>query len=442
MHKFTIRFKIMAWYALLTTALLAVVLPVLYGAMAASLRRDQDAYLQSAAGQLAAHLELEDGSPKLTGDLDLPAGTHYLLITPDGERLVSSESVWDEAPDFQPDTVYLAATGRGDRLYLDQILELEDGEKLQLRVCRSNETVERSLQQLQLTMLLAVPTFLALAVFGSWFLAKLALRPIDHITDTAEALKAGDLSCRITDIESRDEVGRLAGAFNGMLERLEESFQREKQFTSDASHELRTPVSVIMACAENISAHAPDGEIYEQADTILTESRRMRTIITQLLALTRGYEGRYHLEKEEICLQDMVSDVLAELTTQADVHKIRLTCDIPPDIRLTADQSLLTRMLLNLVENAIKYGRENGWVTVSARMADSHIVLTVQDNGIGIAEADLHRIFDRFYRADKARNRSGSGLGLSIVKQIVELHGWSIQAESRLGEGTVFTVRM
>lgn len=257
MRKVSIRIQIMLWYTLLTAILLAVSLPVLYGAMAGSLRRDQEAYLRSAAGQLASHIELEDGDLRLLNDLDLPAGTQYLLNTESGGRIVSNENAWADAPTFQPDEVYLSSTGRGDQLYLDQELELEGGEKIRIRVSRSNGTVERSLDQLQLVMLLAVPAFLGLAVFGSYFLAKLALRPIDHITETAVSLGAGNLSRRITGIESRDEVGRLAGAFNGMLARLEDSFQREKQFTSDASHELRTPVSVIMAYAENLAAHAP-----------------------------------------------------------------------------------------------------------------------------------------------------------------------------------------
>ena len=379
---------------------------------------------------------------KLLNDLDLPAGTQYLLTTESGGRIVSSENTWADAPAFQPDEVYLSSTGRGDQLYLDQELELEGGEKIRIRVSRSNGTVERSLDQLQLVMLLAVPAFLALAVFGSYFLAKLALRPIDRITETAISLGAGNLSQRITGIESRDEVGRLAGAFNGMLARLEDSFQREKQFTSDASHELRTPVSVIMAYAENLTAHAPDQETGEQAAAILLESRRMHSIIAQLLALTRGYEGKYRLEREEVPLRDMVADVLAELTEEAAANEISLTEQVPEEIRLSADQSLMTQLLLNLVENGIKYGRPGGTVAVSAHERDGRIFLTVRDDGIGIEEKDLPYIFDRFYRADRARDRSGSGLGLSIVKWIVELHGWTIQAASEPGEGTRFTIRI
>ena len=436
MRKVSIRIKIMLWYTLLTAILLAVSLPVLYGAMAGSLRRDQEAYLRSAAGQLASHIELEDGVLRLLNDLDLPAGTQYLLTTESGGRVVSSENAWADAPSFQPDEVYLVPNGRGDQLYLDQELEMEGGEKVRIRVSRSNNTVERSLDQLQLVMLLAVPAFLGLAVFGSYFLAKLALRPIDRITETAISLGAGNLFRRITGIDSRDEVGRLAGAFNGMLARLEESFQREKQFASDA------PVSVIMAYAENLTAHAPDSETAEQADAILLESRRMHSIIAQLLALTRGYEGKYQLSLEEINLKEMVSDVLAELTEKAAASGVALIEQVPPRIQLSADQSLMTQLLLNLVENGIKYGKTGGTVAVSALEQDGHVLLTIQDDGIGIGEKDLPHIFDRFYRADQARDRSGSGLGLSIVKWIVELHGWTIQAASEPGRGTRFTIQI
>ena len=168
----------------------------------------------------------------------------------------------------------------------------------------------------------------------------------------------------------------------------------------------------------------------------------MHSIIAQLLALTRGYEGKYLLERENIFLRDMVSDVLAELTEEAAANEIGLVEQVPADIMLSADQSLMTQLLLNLVENGIKYGKAGGTVAVRALEQDGHTLLTIQDDGIGIGEKDLPRIFDRFYRADQARDRSGSGLGLSIVKWIVELHGWTIQVESERGKGTRFTIQI
>lgn len=442
MRKISIRVKIMLWYTLLTAVLLAISLPMLYGALSTSLRREQESLLRSAAGQVASHMEFENGRPKLGADADLPDGSHYQVTATENQTLSSDEHLWDMAPPFQPDEIYSHIQADGVWLYLDQYLELDGEIDVQIRVCRSMAPVEKSLEQIQLIMILVVPAFLSLAVFGSYLLAVLALRPIQNITDTAAALGGGsDLSRRITGIESRDEVGRLASAFNAMLERLEVSFLREKQFTSDASHELRTPVSVVMAYAEDLAAHAPDEQTRAQAEAILVENRRMHTIIAQLLALTRGREGKYQLELEEIPLGEMVSDVLAELEEDATARKIILREDIPAELTVTADQSLLTQLLLNLVENGIKYGREGGFVEVSAHEEENHVILTVADDGIGIEPEDLPRIFDRFYRADKARDRSGSGLGLSIVKWITELHRGCVSAESTPGAGTVFTVR-
>ena len=441
MRKISIRIKIMLWYTLLTAALLAIALPILYGTLSGSLQQDQEALLRSAAGQIASHLELEDGKPGLGADADLPDGSHYQITTTENQILSSDAQLWDMAPPFHPDEIYSHTRTDGVWLYLDQDLELDGEIDARLRVCRSMAPVEQSLEQIRLIMLLAVPAFLSLAVFGSYLLAVLALRPIQHITDTAAALgESGDLSRRITGIESRDEVGRLAGAFNAMLERLEDSFQREKRFTSDASHELRTPVSVVMAYAEDLSAHAPDPQTRAQAEAILVENRRMHTIIAQLLALTRGREGKYRLELEEIRLGEMVSDILAELAEDADARGITLRKAVPAELTITADQSLLTQLLLNLVENGIKYGREGGFVAVEAREEQSKVLLLVKDDGIGIGPDDQLHIFERFYRADKARDRTGSGLGLSIVKWIVELHHGTISVESAPESGTVFTV--
>lgn len=263
-----------------------------------------------------------------------------------------------------------------------------------------------------------------------YLLAKRAIRPIADITRTAEAISAGDLSKRIAEPSARDEVQELAITFNTMLDRLQESFQRERQFTSDASHELRTPVAVISACAE------------ELAEEPLSEDGRMNKIISQLLVLTRGYEGRYHLDKERLPLREAVGSVLEELAEPAAAQGISLFNQVPAEIEVWADQSLLTQLLINLVGNAVKYGKQGGWVIIRASQEREDCVLTVSDNGIGMSPEELEHIFERFYRADKARDRSGSGLGLSIAQWIVHLHGGEITAQSQLGKGSQFTVAL
>ena len=251
------------------------------------------------------------------------------------------------------------------------------------------------------------------------------------------------MSGRVPENDSRVELGELSRTLNRMIASLEDAFQRERRFTSDASHELRTPVAVIGAYAEGLLADRTlSAESREKADIILTECRRMQRMIQQMLTLTRGQEGRYPVALECVCLTDVlqgVNDTLKDAAAQKQMT-LQVTCESP--VWLAADQSLLTQLFLNLVENAIKYGKDGGHVTCKARQEGQHAIITVCDDGIGIAPENLEYIFDRFFRADSARNRSGSGLGLSIVQWIVQLHHGQIQVESTLGKGSCFIVTL
>ena len=287
-----------------------------------------------------------------------------------------------------------------------------------------------------------VPIYLALAIAGAYLLAKRAIRPITEITKAAEAIRVGDLSQRITGIATQDEIQELADTFNTMLHRLQASFTRERQFTADASHELRTPVAVISACAEELQKDLPQGEAVEPVAAIQRESARMHKILSQLLLLTRGYEGRYHLEREVFPLRAVVASVMEELAETAAASRIRLFNQVPEEVSLYADQSLTTQLLINLIGNSIRYGRERGKVVVRASLTQTQCTFTVSDDGIGIQEDQLPHIFERFYRADPARDRSGFGLGLSIVQWIVSLHNGQITAHSTYGQGTLVTVAL
>lgn len=287
---------------------------------------------------------------------------------------------------------------------------------------------------------LIVPGYILLAALGSKLLAKRVLRPIRQITETANKISEGDLSKRIEGISSNDEVGELADTFNRMLEELEVSFQRERQFTSDASHELRTPMTVITACTEDALYTQDPAIIDENIRVIQKENQRMTKMLSQLLMLSRGYEGRYHFQPEELCLYDMVESVSESLALMADTKSIHIHNEISEDQMIYADQSLFTQLLVNLIENAIKYGNQEGNIWITIEKTGTQCGLCIKDDGIGISKEDLPKIFERFYRADKARDRNGSGLGLSIVKWIVELHGGKIFVESKPGEGTKITV--
>lgn len=306
--------------------------------------------------------------------------------------------------------------------------------------------LENTLDKVKLIIFVSIPAYLIITILGGLLIAKKALYPINKITQTAKAIGRGDLSSRIMKVESNDEVGELAETFNGMLERLEASFNKEKQFASDASHELRTPVAIIMAYSESLltdlNTEEENAELLKSLVTIYKESKRMNTIIAQLLMLTRGYEGRYRLELEQIVLQEVISSVIEQLDETAGNTKITLSHKVKENIFLIADQSLITHMMLNLVENAIKYGKAGGNVWVTAEKQEGNVLISVIDDGIGISQDNLPFIFERFYRADQSRDRSGTGLGLSIVKWIVEEHNGNIEVSSELGKGTTFEIRL
>jgi signal transduction histidine kinase len=306
----------------------------------------------------------------------------------------------------------------------------------------SMDYVTESLNDLILLLLILVPVYLLISAVGAFFLAKRAMRPIRQITKTAQAIESGDMAQRIHNVDSNDEVGELADTFNGMLDTLEISFRRERQFTSDASHELRTPITVIAACTEDALGDNGAVNCRENLETIKDEAARMTKIISQLLMLSRGYEGRCHFEPDRICLYDMVDSVSEELKDTAEKMCISIHNDVGKNIDVTADQSLMTQLFVNLIGNAVKYGSAGGNVWLNAREQDGQLHIEVSDDGIGISEDDQTHIFERFYRADKARDRTGSGLGLAIVKWIVDLHSGAIGVKSSLGHGTTFEITL
>ena len=315
-------------------------------------------------------------------------------------------------------------------------------EKISQDIQNSISTVTSRLTPESIVWLLAflIPGYLILAAISSYILAKRTLQPVHQITMAAKSIKDGDLSGRIDGVFSHDEVGELADTFNQMISELDFAFKRERQFTSDASHELRTPMTVITACVEDALCTGDETIIRENLRIIQNENQRMRKMLSQLLMLSRGYEGRCQFEPEELYPWEMADSVVEILMAEIEEKKIQIHNEIPRTLSIYADQSLFTQLLVNLVENAVKYGNENGNIWLTASADKNGFLLHVKDDGIGIGREDLSHIFERFYRADKARDRNGSGLGLSIVKWIVELHGGAVHVESRPEKGTAFHI--
>ena len=447
MKKIKIRTKMMLWYTLLTSILLLVFIPVLYQSISDSFYNEAKSKLKSDISDAEAGVIFE--ADKLSWDENtIISGSLPTFVADLSENLIYSNSTMDQITDisFQDDTIRTVKYQGQTWLVLDEAIAREGTEVAHMRMFGSLKTVEETLKKVRIIIFISIPAYFIITILGGILIAKKALQPINQITQTAKKIGRGDLSSRIDRMDSRDEVGELSETFNEMLEKLEDSFNKEKRFSSDASHELRTPVSIIMAYSEamltDIKEQKTIDDLEKSLQVIYKESERMNSIISQLLMLSRGFEGKYQVEKENINLTEIIENVTEQLEEIAEASDIQLIFTDREPVFFMGDQSLITHMMLNFVENAIKYGVKGGHVWVNTVKREDEVIIIVMDDGIGIAPEHLAHIFQRFYRVDQSRDRRGTGLGLSIVKWIVEEHQGTIEVSSYLGKGTTFEIHM
>ena len=299
-----------------------------------------------------------------------------------------------------------------------------------------------------------VPGFLILAFAAGYLVTDRFLRPIKDIDATAEWVRqSGDLSTRIQIPEGKDEISALAGHINGMLEKLEGNFEQQKQFASNVSHELRTPVSVILAqCEYALDNASGEADLTDTVAAIQKQGYKMSGLIEGLLLFTRISKNSDKYKKEETDVSSLILSSCEDFNLIAD-RNIQVVANVPEGITAFVNRDLFSLMVNNLIQNGIRYGKENGHVTVTLQQEISHssavlphdynkIILTVADDGEGIPPEDLPHIWELFYRGDKSRSSKGTGLGLPLVQQIVRYHNGKITVESEPGEGTTFRIRM
>jgi len=287
-----------------------------------------------------------------------------------------------------------------------------------------------------------LPFFLILSAIGGYIITKNAFTPIEKIRRIAEKINEGnDLSQRINLGKGDDELHTLANTFDIMFDRLQTSFENEVQFTSDVSHELRTPITVILTQAEYGKGYISSVEEAQKSFGIIEkEGQKMSKLVSQLLTLARMERGRQKLNLENINLSELIEMTVETQTLSAKSKNIKIITKIIPEIYANIDEMMIMRVFTNLISNAISYGKQNGTVTVELFLKEDKIISKISDDGIGISEDKLDKIWLRFYQVDPSKNGDNSGLGLSMVKKIVELHKGEIFVESELGKGTTFTI--
>jgi signal transduction histidine kinase len=382
------------------------------------------------------------------------------LLDRRGRTIYNSFSVRDLRPDARSTLDSLALTfpvsGRGVQLRAggtEVVFHAIDVPGAPAGIARIVEgrAVPRVISPGEVTaaMLLLIPVVAIAAVFGAGVIARIAFAPIEQVIDEVEAVTDGRSLHRRVHVDDSvgDEFTRLSGTLNAMIARLETSFGALRRFTADASHELKTPLTVLRADVERaMSATVSPAEQLVALEEALAETTRMADLVNGLLTLARADEGRLDLYREPVDLRALSYDVFETAQLLGEPAQLTVRMDPPPALTVSGDRERLRQLFLNLITNAIKYTPAGGSVDVRLTHDAQHAQFTVQDSGIGIAAADLPHVFERFWRADRVRTRGGErtgfGLGLPISQYIAQAHGGHLSVQSRLGRGTIFTVSL
>jgi heavy metal sensor kinase len=322
-------------------------------------------------------------------------------------------------------------------------LAVTQNERMKIYVAYPLEDLNEVLDNLFSNFLILAPIAIFLSIGLGWFLANKSLKPVDEMSKTARDITAQNLNQTIPHSGVNDELGRLALTFNEMIARLRSSFDQIKQFSIDASHELRTPLTIMRGEME-LALHSEKSpqEYRRVIASNLEETIRMSAIVENLLTLSKADLGRVEIQHEVVPLHEVIRDLYEDGEVLAEKKNIKVTLENVDEVNVPGDKVRIRQLLLNLIDNAIKYTPENGSVSLSLKHLNGMATVSVCDTGIGIPTQEIPKIFDRFYRVDKARSRAmgGSGLGLSIAKWIVDAHGGKIEVRSEIHRGSTFTV--
>jgi signal transduction histidine kinase len=435
----SIRFRLTVWYALILSAALCVFSGLIWTMMEQRLLRDIRRGLDDEAGRFEIFVQREVAevpAVNLNDEIEefchaLPSSS-YLKLRPDGGGKPFFYSATVVAPHPRYEILTRAMT-IGNQGYT-------------LEIGASRTEMHRALELLQTLLFGLVPVVIAISCLGGAWLSRRALRPVDEITTAARAIGIENLACRLPSTGTGDELERLAQTWNATLARLESAVAVLSRFAADASHELRTPVAVIRTGAELALRRERSPEAYREAlREIAGESERMTQLVEDLLFLARR-DARAGMPMAPIDLREVLNDAAQELHGLADARdiRIRVASGAPSggndDATIAGNAAALRRLFLALLDNALKYSAAGTEVSASVVQRDGKVVAVVSDQGIGIAGEDLPHIFQRFYRANKARSDGGHGLGLSLAQSIAAAHDAVIEVTSEPGRGSVFQV--
>jgi two-component system OmpR family sensor kinase len=451
----SVRARLTLWYTAILALVLIIFSAVSYVLLARAIRAENDASLADTAHEFAAAFDPGDRSRGRDELLDLRySDREIMVLSPAGALVEASKSRIGPA---EKKRIEAFVRGRGKGFYTIPGGEEGDGVRIiatPINVVGTRYTVvvasslgEQAdrLESAAHAVFFGIPVALLVAAAGGYLLARKSLAPVTMMSLKARQIGAETLDERIAIGNERDELGFLAATLNGLLERLQLAFESQRRFMADASHELRTPIAIIQGEADVALARNRDAVDYRESIEVMQRAaRKLTRIVQNLFLLARGDAGRYPTSMTRFYVGDVVADCVRGMQSVAQARGVALTSSAPEDMVIVADEELINRLVLNLVENAVKFTPVGGRVHVDVQTEHGACAIRVTDTGIGIPPADQERIFERFFRGDRARpqNAGGAGLGLPIARWIAEVHGGELQLEHSDAGGSVFVARL
>jgi heavy metal sensor kinase len=446
----SVRARLTLWYTAILALVLIIFSAVSYGLLARAIRAENDASLADTAHEFAAAFDPADRSRGRDVLLDFRYSDRQILVlSPKGEIVAGSNKIGPKVRGRIQSFIRAGGTG------LDTIPGGEEGDGIRIIatpinvvgtgytvvVARNLSEQADRLESAARALFFGIPLALIVAAAGGYLLARKSFAPVTTMSLKARQIGAETLDERIEIGNERDELGFLAATLNGLLERLQVAFDSQRRFMADASHELRTPIAIIQGEADVALARNRDAADYRESIEVMQRAaRKLTRIVQNLFLLARGDAGRYPISMSRFYLGEVVADCIRGMRSVAQARGVELSCAASEDIVIVADEELINRLVLNLVENAVKFTPSGGKVHVGVSARDGNCTIRVADTGPGIAPADQTRIFERFFRGDRARphDAGGAGLGLPIARWIAEVHGGELRLDHSDAAGTVF----
>jgi heavy metal sensor kinase len=451
----SIRFRLTLWYVLTVMATFVVIAWATYQYVNAMLISSLDTSVTNEVKWITSRLEKQKERNESNDVVreDIRDHASYFPHKEFVEIWDSTGQIFHQSRNLSGDTLFFLLDNIENHRWL--LVTLQDFRGHQLRLAMSEtpsatillgipmESITAVMSQLFDTLAWMSPLVMLIAVIGGTILAKKSLAKVNKVTETVKRITVERLHDRIPEPEINDEIGNLISTFNAMISRLDSSFEQMKQFSADASHELRTPLTVIRTQLESaLDSRRSPAELKKIVAHCLDETIRMSSTIENLLLLAKSDAGQVTVRNDKVMLQKLMEEMYEESIILASTKSITVQLQKADPAMILGDEQRLRQMLLNLIDNAIKYSQYNGAINLSLVKNNGRATITVADNGIGIPAEEVPRIFDRFYRVDRARSREmgGAGLGLSITRWIVQAHGGNLTVKSEVNKGSEFMV--